>query len=206
MTGCFATMLGFAAVAVFAAAGSPAYALESCTGQYSAALLRPLAQPPVVALDLSDSSGVAANLAASFSKGMQQAGVVMIGTPTIRLRLSYQIAGQEGSTPPGSGLNQGGGGSTGWSTWSGGSAAALQGGQTMALPDFPNYDAFSPQQPVQSALLMFRVEARNVGVDAPNWVAWMQCTLQGADNQTLAYQLGYLIGGAFGKERENAPV
>ena len=95
---------------------------------------------------------------------------------------------------------------TGWSSWSGGTAAGVQGGQSLALPDFPDYDAFSPQQPVQSALLMFRVEARNVGADTPNWVAWMQCTLSGTDNQMLAYQLGYLIGGAFGKEHDNEPV
>ena len=76
----------------------------------------------------------------------------------------------------------------------------------MALPDIPNYDAFSPAQPVQSALLLLRAEPRNTGADAPDWVASVQCTIQGTDNQTLAYQLGYAIGGAIGKERNKAPT
>jgi hypothetical protein len=82
----------------------------------------------------------------------------------------------------------------------------LQGGQTAALPDIPNFDAFSPKQPVQSALLVVQFEARNVGAAAPDWVASLQCTMQGTDNKTLAYQLGRLIGGAIGKQRSNAPV
>ena len=203
----FAAKHVLAAMALAAPVGQ-AYGLDSCAGRYSAALLKPLAQPAIVALDLADSSDVSARLAASFTSGMQEAGVTVTGTPTIRLRLSYQVAGQGGGDGRGSGgsLDQGGGAATGWATWSGGGAAGLQGGLSLALPDFPNYDAFSPQQPVQSALLMFRVEARNIGAEAPNWVAWMQCTLQGTDNQTLAHQLGHLIGGAFGKERDNAPV
>ena len=59
---------------------------------------------------------------------------------------------------------------------------------------------------MQSALLILRAEARNAGASAPNWVASLQCTMQGTDNQTLAYQLGYLIGGAIGKQRTKAPV
>jgi hypothetical protein len=138
---------------------------------------------------------------------MQEAGTTVTGTPTVKLRLSYQIIGQGGSgTGGGGGLNQGGGAQTGWTSWSAGDAAALQGGQTAALPDIPNFDMFSPKQPVQSALLVVRFEARNVGADAPDWVASLQCTMQGTDNKTLAYQLGRLIGGAIGKQRSNAPV
>jgi hypothetical protein len=68
----------------------------------------------------------------------------------------------------------------------------LQGGQTLALPDIPNYDAFSSAQSVQSALLILRVEGRNAGAKAPDWVVSLQCTMQGTDNKTLA-------GGAFCK-------
>ena len=182
-----------------------AYALDSCTGHYSATLLKPLAQPAIVAIDLADSSDVSARLGAAFTNGMQAAGVAVTGTPSVTLRLSYQVTGQGGGGTGGGGLNQGGGAVTGWSSWSGGDAASLQGGQTLALPGFPNYDAFAPQQPVQSALLMLRVEARNL-YDSPNWVAMLQCTLAGTDNQALAYQLGYLIGGAIGQQRDNAPV
>ena len=185
----------------------PASAMDSCSGMYSATLLHPLTEPTIVALDLADSSDVSKNLGEAFTNGMQEAGTTVTGTPTVKLRLSYQILGQGGSgNGGGGGLNQGGGGQTGWTSWSGGDAAALQGGQTAALPDIPNFDAFSPKQPVQSALLVVRFEARNVGADAPDWVASLQCTMQGTDNKTLAYQLGRLVGGAIGKQRSNAPV
>jgi hypothetical protein len=184
-----------------------AYAMQSCTGTYSAALLHPLTQPTVVALDLADSSVLTTSVGQAFTNGMQAAGVAMSGTPTVRLRLTYQVMGQNGGGGNGGGgLNTGGGPQTGWSSWSGGDAAALQGGQTLALPDIPNYDAFSPAQPVQSALLILRAEARNKDADAPDWVASVQCTMQGTDNQTLAYQLGYAIGGAIGKERDKTPI
>jgi hypothetical protein len=186
---------------------APASAMDSCSGIYSATLLHPLTEPTIVALDQADSSDVSKHLGEAFTNGMQEAGTTVTGTPTVKLRLSYQIIGQGGSgTGGGGGLNQGGGAQTGWSSWSGGDAAALQGGQTAALPDIPNFDVFSPKQPVQSALLVVRFEARNVGAEAPDWVASLQCTMQGTDNKTLAYQLGRLIGGAIGKQRSNAPV
>jgi hypothetical protein len=193
--------------AAFMAIGiGQASAMDSCTGKYSAALLHPLAEPAVVALDLHDSSDVNAALGQAFTNGMREAGQVVSGAPTVKLSLSYQVIGQGGGDAGGGGLNQGGGGQTGWSNWSGGGAAALQGGQTLALPDFPRNDVFSPQQPVQSALLVLRVEARNTQNNTLDWVASVQCTMQGTDNQTLAYQLGYLIGGVIGKRRDDSPV
>jgi hypothetical protein len=183
-----------------------ASAMDSCTGKYSAALLHPLAEPPVLALDLHDSSDVNAALGQAFTKGLREAGRVVTGTPTVKLSLSYQVIGQGGANAGGAGLNQGGGGQTGWSSWSGGGAAALGGGQTLALPDFPRYGAFSPEQPVQSALLILRVEARNTRDNSLDWVASVQCTMRGNDNQILAYQLGYLIGGVIGKRRDESPV
>ena len=204
ITGTAALAAGFGLAVCIA---GPARAMDSCSGMYSATLLHPLTEPTIVALDLADSSDVSKNLGEAFTNGMQEAGTTVTGTPTVKLRLSYQILGQGGSgNGGGGGLNQGGGAQTGWTSWSGGDAAALQGGQTAALPDIPNFDAFSPKQPVQSALLVVRFEARNIGADAPDWVASLQCTMQGTDNKTLAYQLGRLIGGAIGKQRSNAPV
>ncbi len=201
-TAIFAAGFGFAVCVA-----GPAAAMDSCSGMYSATLLHPLTEPTIVALDLADSSDVSKHLAEAFTNGLQEAGTTVAGTPTVKLRLSYQIIGQGGSGfGGGGGLNQGGGAQTGWTSWSGGDAAALQGGQTAALPDIPNFDAFSPKQPVQSALLVVQFEARNVGADTPDWVASLQCTMQGTDNKTLAYQLGRLVGGAIGKQRSNAPV
>ena len=129
-----------------------ARAMDSCAGKYSAALLSPLTDPTVVALDLRASFDINAPLAQAFTNGMREAGLAVSGTPTVKLTLSYQVIGQGGGSGTGDGgLNQGGGGQTGWTSWTGGAAGALQGGQTLALPDIPSYDAFSPQQPVQSA-------------------------------------------------------
>ena len=138
-----------------------AYAMQSCSGMYSATLLQPLTEPTVITLDLADSSVVPASLGQAFTSGMQAAGATVSGTPTVRLRLSYQVTGQGGGRGGGGGLNTGGGPQTGWSNWSGCDAAALQGGQTLALPDIPNYDVFSP-------------------------AASLQCTMQGTDNTSLA--------------------
>jgi hypothetical protein len=193
-------------VAFTALGPGQASAMDTCTGKYSAALLHPVAEPAVVALDLHDSSDVNAALGQAFTNGMREAGRVVSGTPTVKLSLTYQILGQGGGDAGGGGLNQGGGAQTGWSNWSGGGAAALQGGQSLALPDFPRNDAFSPQQAVQSALLVLRVEARNTRDNALDWVASLQCTMLGGDDQKLAYQLGFLIGGAFGKRRDDSPV
>lgn len=181
-------------------------AMDSCSGTYSATLLSPLARPPVVALDVSDSSDMTARLAQAFTGGMLDAGVTVSGTPTVSLRLSYQVVGQDGSVPGGPAMSQSGDPQTGWSSWSGGQTAALQGGISLALPDILNTDMFSPGQSAQSGLLMLRAEARNSGAAAPNWIAMLQCTVQTTDSLQLARQLGYLLGGAFGKEVAKGPV
>ena len=193
-------------VACAAAGTGQASAMDSCAGKYSAALLHPIAEPVVVGLDLRDSSDVNAALGQSFIKGVREAGRRVTGTPTVKLSLSYQVIGQGGGDAGGGGLNQGGGGQTGWSSWSGGGAAALGGGQTLALPDFPRYGVLAPQQAVQSALLVLRVEARNTRDNSLDWVASVQCTMRGTDNQVLAYQLGHLIGGAIGRRLDESPV
>ncbi|MFL5257850.1 MAG: hypothetical protein ACJ8AI_34220 [Rhodopila sp.] len=188
------------------AAGGIARATDSCAGSYSATLLQPLAAPTVVDLDLSDSSDMTARLAQAFTGGMQDAGVTVSGSPNVILRLSYQVVGQGGSVPGGPVINPAGNPDTGWSSWSGGQTAALQGGITLALPDIPNTDMFNPQQTAQSALLMLRAEARNQGGGLPVWIAVLQCTVQTTDSVMLARQLGYVLGGAVGKEINKAPV
>jgi hypothetical protein len=41
---------------------------------------------------------------------------------------------------------------------------------------------------------------------ATDWIGSIQCTLLGNDNQTLADQLGYRIGGTLGKRVDNGPL
>ena len=195
---------GCAALAMGAA--MPARAMDNCAGSFSATLLRPLATPTVVGLDLSDSSDVTARLAQAFTGGMQEAGVTVSGAPDVLLRVSYQVVGQGGSTLGGQVQNPASDPNTGWSNWSGGQSAALEGGISLALPDIPNSDMFNPQQTAQSGLLMLRVEARNNGIGAPVWIGVLQCTVRNSDSVALARQLGYVLGGALGKEIGSAPM
>jgi len=185
---------------------NPAHAMDACAGSYAATLLRPLASPLVVGLDLTDNADITMRLGQAFTNGLQDAGVSVGGAPDVLLRLSYQVVGQGSSTPGGPVQVPYNDPNTGWSSWSGGQAAALQGGVSLALPDIPNTDMFNPQQSAQSGLLMLRVEARNQGIGTPAWIATLQCTLQTTDSVALARQLGVLIGGAIGKQVSKAPV
>ena len=175
-------------------------AMDSCVGHYSAALLSALPVPTVVAVDVPDSTPTNPNLVQAFTLGMAEAGQNTGSPPTAKLALTYQVTGQgggggnDGSDPPG-------GTAGGWSSLPG-----LQGGETAALPGIPSYDMFAPKQAVQSALLFMRAQLQPVGSNTPVWIATLQCTLQPVDNQQLAYQLGYLIGGAIGKRIDNSPL
>ncbi|HLB99233.1 MAG TPA: hypothetical protein VJK90_16285 [Acetobacteraceae bacterium] len=82
----------------------------------------------------------------------------------------------------------------------------MNGVYTAQLPDMPRYDLFTPQQAAQSALLILRVEANDPSTDTTDWIGSIQCTLLGNDNQTLAFQLEYRIGGTLGKRVDNGPL
>jgi hypothetical protein len=187
-----------------AAATGPARGLESCNGRYSAAALQPLPVPKVVKLDLRDSSPVNVNLAKAFTTGMQQAGLQVDGPPTVKLSLTFSILGQGGSS--GAGVVPPGGAVADGTYASGTNAPWLNGGFTAQLPDMPRYDLFAPEQPAQSALLMLRVEANDPSTGDTDWIGSIQCTLLGNDNETLAFQLGYRIGGTLGKRVDNGPL
>ncbi len=186
------------------AATASAGAMESCTGQYSATSLQPLPQPAVIALDLHSSTPVNASLGQAFTRGMREAGVRVSGAPTARISVTWQAVGQGAGNPSGTGLGTGGG--TGWQTWSGGARGGLQGGMSAALPDFPDARMFRPSQSAQSALLMLRAEVRKVGSQSVAWVATVQCTVQSADSELLAHQLGRLLGGAIGRRVSQGSV
>src|SRR5271165_3880674 len=185
------------AVLGLAALIGPARALDSCSGQYSAAALHPLPVPTVVKLNLRDSSQVNVNLATAFTAGMQQAGLQVEGTPTVTLSITFTIFDQGGSSGPGPA--QPGGTGTGSGGGSDANAPWLQGGWTAQLPDMPRYGLFTSQQPAQSGLLVLRVEATD-------WVGSIQCTLLGSDDQNLAFQLGYRIGGTLGQRVDQTPL
>ncbi len=194
-------------IAVSVAGLQPAAAFEGCNGQYSAALLRPLPKPTVIALDLHDNSPVNVSLGQAFMSGIKAAGQKIDGPPSAKISVTYQILGEGngGGGYSGGGLNSGGP-NTGWSKWGNGGAAALQGGQTLALPDFPRYDMFTPQQPAQAATLVLRAEVHDIATGALDWVGSLQCTMRSTDNEQLAYQLGRLIGGSVGQRRDRQRI
>jgi hypothetical protein len=179
-------------------------AMDSCTGQYSAAALQALPVPNVVALDLRDSSDTNVTLARAFTDGMRAAGQRVDGAATTKLTLVYQILGQDNASAGGSGAP--GGAGSGWSDWSGSNAPWLQGGQSAALPDMPRYDMFSPAPAPQPVMLMLRAQLRDAQTNTVDWVATLQCNPQGNDNRQLAYDLGRLIGGALGKRIDRVPL
>jgi len=183
-----------------------ARAMDSCSGQYSAALLHPLPTPLVAAVQLSINTPRNASLAQAFTNGMREAGLTVSGSPTVMLTMTSQVLGQGGGGTGDDELHPGSGAQSGVSNWSGGGAASLRGGQTSALPDFPSSDMFAPQQPVQSALLILRVEAHNAQDNSLSWVAVLQCTMQGTDDQRRAYEIGRLIGGSIGKRVADTPL
>jgi hypothetical protein len=124
------------------------------------------------------------------------------GAPTVKLSLTFSILGQgQGSGPGKPYLDKS---DTGWSN--GNNQPWMQGGMTLQMPDIPRYDVFSPQRSSQSGLLELRIEAHDAASNAIDWVGVVQCTLQGSDNQLLAYQLGYRVGEAFGKRVSQAPL
>jgi len=181
-------------------------AMESCVGRYSAALINALPVPTVVGVDIPDSTPTNPGLVQAFTQGMKEAGQNTGTPPTAKLSLTWQVTGQGGGGGSDGGSNPPGGTAGGWSNWSGSNAPWLQGGETAALPGIPSYDMFAPKQAAQSALLFLRAQLQPTGSGEPVWIATLQCTLQPVDNQQLAYQLGYLIGGAIGKRVDNRPL
>jgi hypothetical protein len=208
-------MLTGLAVAIICATAGAASAMDTCSGEFSATPLQALPVPAVVGLDLSDSSPTNADLASGFMRGMSNAGaqVPAGGAPTVKLHLTWQVIGQGGSTgSPGGGANAGTGANalvpstSSYGGWAGNSQTFLQGGIDRALPDLPRYDAFAPGQSANSGLLIFRAEARGPAGEPIYWIGSLQCTLTGGDNQTLAYQLGQLVGAALGQRRDRVSM
>ncbi len=190
---------------------SSGQAMSACGGEYSTAVFQPVPVPTIVRLDLRDSSSVSTALANAFTTGMSAAGL-KIGSPTtVKLTVTYNVLGQGGapsaasSAPIPIGTTD-----TSWGAQWGNSQTWLDGGWTTSLPDLPRYDIFNPQPQLQpqgqSALLVVRVVANNTETGALIWIASVQCRAQGSDNRLLAFQLGRLVGGSFGKRVSRGPM
>jgi hypothetical protein len=194
-------------ISVLGAPGLPARAMSACSGEYSTAVFQPLPVPTVVYLNLHESSDPNTVLASAFTNGMRDAGVETNGPATVSLRVTYQVLGQGPTGNPAAAAPIAiGNTDTGWGAQWGDSQTWLDGGWNTSLPDLPRYDVFHPQQQAQPAVLVIRVEADNAQTGAIDWIGMVQCTVRGSNNQVLAYQLGRLIGGSFGKRVSRGPM
>ncbi len=182
---------GLAAIALCLAAIGPsgAWAMSSCSGQYSAAALRPLPQPAVAALDVLDNSPRNMRLSQALTRGMNDGGMTTAGSGNVRLSVSYTLSG-------------GGGGGYGrtrnsydqWgaqSEWGG-----MSGGVPMEQPGMPRFGAAPSPGP---RTLMLRADLRDAATGLPLWIATIQCQVRTSNEQQLAYDIGTLIGRSAGK-------
>lgn len=175
-----------AACAALAAtlSATPVEAAGSCSGSYSASLLQPLPAPLVVGLVVRDDLPRNLDLAAQFNAGLQQAGIVVTGTPTAQLTLHATFSGN-GPDDAAREANP----DTSASWWNGGVT------QQYAPSSQFGGDGSAPA----AATLQLRAELRPSPADPVAWVATLQCTLQGSDERRLAYDIGTVIGGAIGR-------
>ncbi|CAH2602933.1 conserved protein of unknown function [Rhodovastum atsumiense] len=165
----------------------PAWALQSCTGSYSATLLRPLPRPLVVGLLVRDDSPRNRDLAERFRAGLRHAGVAVAGRPSAQLSI---IATFTGAAAPAAAPTVEA--SPGFS-WMGG-GIDRQAPEKGRLGGEPR--ATGP------VTLMLRADVRPDPAQPVAWTASLQCTRRDRDDRRLAYEIGTVIGRAIGRRAE----
>jgi hypothetical protein len=178
-----------AAIAPFATA----MAMDTCSGQVSAAALHPLPNPTVAVLDLFDNSARSLELGSAFTDGMKRGGMRVDGTPTVKAVVTISILG-------GGGRSRSRYREADRNDW-----ASLGGGVYRAPPDQPNNSILTPASPEQTPPLIVRIELRDAAGRQVDWIATLQCTPRGGDDQRLAFEIGELVGRLGGKRVDSAP-
>jgi hypothetical protein len=189
---------GIAAAAFCLAAIAPSgtWAMGSCSGQYSAAALKPLPQPVVATIEVFDNSPRNMRLSQALTRGMNNAGLTTAGSGNVRLSVSYTLTGR-------------GGGGYGrmrdsydqWgaqSEWGG-----MSGGVPMEQPGMPR---FGPAPSPGPQTLMLRADLRDAATGLPLWIATIQCQVQTSNEQQLAYDIGTLIAQSAGKRIDQSSM
>lgn len=174
-------------------APAAAQAMGSCNGTYSATLLSAMPAPLVVGVTVYDDSPRNLRLAARFKDGLRQAGASLDGKPTVMISvIANQVGG--GSGPGGFGSDQDLDSSFNW--WGGGVGRQL-----------PDQSQFRGQrQPVAPVTMQMRIEARPTAGSGVAWVAQVNCTRNGNDDESLAGDLGFVIGRSIGKRVDRSPL
>jgi len=162
-------------------------AAQDCHGSYAATLLRPLAMPTVIALDIHDDSDMNKMLAARFLQGMRDGGAKLDGRPNAHLSISYNILGLERDEPRG-------GEGRSFENFSG-----FSGGFIPSVPAQTPMRLRTPMHPHGNLTLMLRAELAATGSTRVDWFASLQCTMSDLDPPRLAYDIGRLIGGLAGR-------
>jgi hypothetical protein len=185
-----------AALCLAAAAPSASWAMGSCSGQYSAAALKPLPQPTVARVDLFDNSPRNVRLSQALMRGMNNAGMTTAGSGNVRLSVSYTLSG-------------GGGGGYGrernsYDQWGAQSAwGGMSGGVSIEQPGMPR---FGPAPSAGPQTLYLRADLRDAASGLPLWIATIQCQVQTGNEQQLAYDIGTLIGQSAGKRVDRSAM
>jgi hypothetical protein len=179
-----------------AAAPSGTWAMGSCSGQYSAAALKPLPRPTVASIDVFDNSPRNLRLSQALTRGMNNAGLATAGSGNVRLSVSYTLTGGNGGgygRMPNS-YDQWGA----QSEWGG-----MSGGVPMEQPGMPR---FGPAPSAGPQTLMLRADLRDTATGLPLWIATIQCQVQTGNEQQLAYDIGTLIGQSAGKRIDRSSM
>ena len=164
-------------------------AMDSCSGTYSATLMKPLPNPLVVALLVRDDSPRNLALAAKFKAGMESAGLTVSGTPTAQLSLTATLQGGSYDAAPVPSADDA-------FSWMGG-------GIQLQSPEETRFGRPSPNTPPRTLQLRVDVQPQSGGPVA--WLATLRCTMQSNDEQQLAYDIGAVIGRAMGQRADQIP-
>jgi hypothetical protein len=188
--------LGFLIIAIVAVIVpcATSIAMDTCSGQLSAAALHPLPNPAITILDVFDNSARSLRLGRIFTDGMKRGGMRVDGTPTLKAVVTVSNLGGGDSYRPR------------YRAADRNDSYALEGGVYRALPDLPSDSILAPASPAQAPLLIVRVELRNAESAQVDWIASLQCTPRGGDDQRLAFELGELVGRSAGKRIESSPL
>ncbi len=188
---------GVAATVLCLAALAPSgtWAMSSCSGQYSAAALKPLPQPTVATIDVFDNSPRNVQLSQALTSGMNNAGLTTAAAGNVRLSVSYTLTGGGG----GYGRRR-----NSYDQWGAQSEwGGMSGGVPMEQPGMPRFGAAPSPGP---RTLMLRADLRDATTGLPLWIATIQCQVQTSNDKQLAYDIGTLIGQSAGKRVDRSSM
>lgn len=163
------------AALLIGAAPPAAQAARVCSGTISGSPLRPMATPPMVALDHPIEATSNPGLAEHFLTGLQSSGITVVptGQGTTTLDLSFLLQGSHGGVKPG------------------------------AYRDLNWMRSEQLDGKVKSELRGSRLDVTIYGRDAKSrslvWTGAINCTIQTDDANALAEGLGAEVGKALGK-------